>query len=129
MKKSRIEGIGHHVPERVVTNDELSTLMDTNNEWIIERTGIKERRWIDPAKDTVANMAAKASRMAMDRAGVKVDDIDFIVFATITSDYYFPGSGVLLQRELGLESIPAMDIKNAYFVYVAQYQLCHTHGL
>ena len=119
MKNSRIVGIGHHVPERVVTNDELSTLMDTNNEWIIERTGIKERRWIDPAKDTVANMAAKASRMAMDRAGVKVDDIDFIVFATITSDYYFPGSGVLLQRELGLESIPAMDIKNACsgFIY------------
>ncbi len=119
MKNSKIAGIGHHVPERIVTNDELSTMMDTNNEWIIERTGIEQRRWIDPAKDTVANMAAKASRMAFERAGVTAEDIDFIVFATITSDYYFPGSGVLLQRELGLESIPAMDIKNACsgFVY------------
>ncbi|MEM6525484.1 MAG: beta-ketoacyl-ACP synthase III [Bacteroidota bacterium] len=119
MAYSRIAGIGHHVPERIVTNDYLSTIIDTNNDWIIERTGIKERRFIDPDKDTVANMAAKASRMAMERAGVKVEEIEFIVFATITSDYYFPGSGVLLQRELGLESIPAMDIKNACsgFIY------------
>lgn len=119
MRNSKIVGLGHHVPERVVTNEYLSTIMDTNDEWIIERTGIQERRFIDPAKDTVANMAAKASRMALDRAGVKVEEIEFIVFATITSDYYFPGSGVLLQRELGLESIPAMDIKNACsgFIY------------
>ncbi|MEM9390718.1 MAG: 3-oxoacyl-ACP synthase, partial [Bacteroidota bacterium] len=119
MAYSRIAGIGHHVPERVVTNDHLSTIIDTNNDWIIERTGIEERRFIDPAKDTVANMAAKASRMAIERAGVKVEEIEFIVFATITSDYYFPGSGVLLQRELGLEGIPAMDIKNACsgFIY------------
>ncbi|MEM7109980.1 MAG: beta-ketoacyl-ACP synthase III [Bacteroidota bacterium] len=119
MTYSRIAGIGHHVPERIVTNDYLSTIIDTNNEWIIERTGIEERRFIDPAKDTVANMAAKASRMAMERAGVKAKEIEFIVFATITSDYYFPGSGVLLQRELGLEGIPAMDIKNACsgFIY------------
>ncbi|MEM9298383.1 MAG: beta-ketoacyl-ACP synthase III [Bacteroidota bacterium] len=119
MLHSRIAGIGHHVPERIITNDYLSTIIDTNDDWITERTGIKERRFIDPEKDTVANMAAKASRMALDRAGVKAEEIEFIVFATITSDYYFPGSGVLLQRELGLESIPAMDIKNACsgFIY------------
>lgn len=119
MLNSKIVGIGHHVPERIVTNDYLSTIMDTNNEWIIERTGIKERRFVDPMKDTVASMAAKASRMALERAGVDAKEIDFIIFATITSDYYFPGSGVLLQRELGLEHIPAMDIKNACsgFIY------------
>lgn len=119
MKHSRIAGVGHYVPEKVVTNDDLSKIIDTNNEWIVERTGIHERRFIDPEKDTVANMAAKASRMALDRAKIDVQDIDFIVFATITSDYYFPGSGVLLQRELGLENIPAMDIKNACsgFIY------------
>ncbi|MEO1099028.1 MAG: 3-oxoacyl-ACP synthase, partial [Bacteroidota bacterium] len=100
MLHSRIAGIGHHVPERIITNDYLSTIIDTNDDWITERTGIKERRFIDPEKDTVANMAAKASRMALDRAGVKAEEIEFIVFATITSDYYFPGSGVLLQREL-----------------------------
>jgi len=119
MKHSKIAGLGHYVPDRVVTNDDLSKIIDTNNDWIIERTGIQERRFIDPDKDTVANMAAKASKMALERANMKTEDIDFIVFATITSDYYFPGSGVLLQRELGLESIPAMDIKNACsgFIY------------
>jgi 3-oxoacyl-[acyl-carrier-protein] synthase III len=119
MPYSKIVGLGHHVPEGVITNDYLSTLMETNNEWIIERTGIKERRWMDPAKDTVANMAAKATRMALKRANLVEKDIDFIVFATITPDYFFPGSGVLLQRELGLESIPALDIRNACsgFIY------------
>ncbi|TRX57539.1 ketoacyl-ACP synthase III [Fulvivirga sp. M361] len=119
MLNSKIAGLGHHVPEKIVTNDYLSTIIDTNNEWIIERTGIQERRFIDPEKDTVANMAAKACRMALERADLEAREIDFIVFATITSDYYFPGSGVLLQRELGLENIPAMDIKNACsgFIY------------
>ncbi len=119
MHHSKIAGIGHHVPETVITNEHLSTLIDTNDAWITERTGIKERRWINPETDTVANMAAKASRMALERAGLTAKDVDFIIFATITSDYYFPGSGVLLQRELGLESIGALDIKNACsgFIY------------
>jgi 3-oxoacyl-[acyl-carrier-protein] synthase-3 len=119
MLNSKIVGLGHYVPERVVTNEELSGMMDTNNEWIIERTGIEERRFIDPATDTVANMAAKATHMALERANLEASDIDFIVFATITPDYFFPGSGVLLQRELGLESIGALDIRNACsgFIY------------
>lgn len=120
MPYSRIAGVGHHVPERVVTNQFLSTVMDTNDEWIVERTGIHERRWIDPAKDTVANMAAKATRMALERAQLTPADIDFIVFATITPDYFFPGSGVLLQRELGIDGrIAALDIRNACsgFIY------------
>jgi 3-oxoacyl-[acyl-carrier-protein] synthase-3 len=119
MRYSKIAAIGHHVPETVITNQYLSSLMDTNNEWIVERTGINERRWMDPKKDTVANMAAKASRMALERAKLTEKDIEFIVFATITPDYFFPGSGVLLQRELGLESIGALDIRNACsgFIY------------
>ena len=119
MRHSKIVGLGHHVPEKIVTNEYLSTLMDTNNEWIIERTGIEQRRWIDPTKDTVANMSAKAARMALERASLSEKDIDFIVFATITPDYFFPGSGVLLGRELGLEGIPALDIRNACsgFIY------------
>ena len=120
MPYSRIVGIGHHVPERIVTNQFLSTLMDTNDDWIVERTGIRERRWIDPTKDTVANMAAKASQMALSRAGLQPSDIDFIIFATITPDYFFPGSGVLLQRELGLDGrVAALDIRNACsgFIY------------
>jgi 3-oxoacyl-[acyl-carrier-protein] synthase III len=119
MPYSKIVGLGHHVPEKVVTNAYLSSIIDTNNEWIVERTGINERRWMDPATDTVANMAAKATRMALERANLQPKDIDFIVFATITPDYFFPGSGVLLQRELGLESIAALDIRNACsgFIY------------
>lgn len=113
MKKSRILGAGHYVPERVVTNAELSQMMNTSDEWIVERTGIHERRWYTPGIDTVTNMSAKASRMALERAGVESSEIDFIVFATITSDYFLPGNGVLLQRELGLSSIGALDIKNA----------------
>lgn len=120
MRHSKIVGLGHHVPENVITNEYLSTLMDTNNDWIVERTGIHERRWMDPAKDTVANMAAKASRIALSRANLTENEIDFIVFATITPDYFFPGSGVLLQRELGLDGrIAALDIRNACsgFIY------------
>ena len=119
MRYSKIVGLGHYVPEQVITNEHLSTLMDTNNEWIIERTGIEQRRWIDPNSDTVANMSAKATRMALERAGLSERDIDFIVFATITPDYFFPGSGVLLGRELGLAGIPALDIRNACsgFIY------------
>jgi 3-oxoacyl-[acyl-carrier-protein] synthase-3 len=119
MRSSKIVGIGHHVPDTVITNEYLSSIIDTNDAWITERTGIKERRWMNPETDTVANMAAKASRMALQRAGLTEKDVEFIVFATITSDYYFPGSGVLLQRELGLESIGALDVKNACsgFIY------------
>jgi 3-oxoacyl-[acyl-carrier-protein] synthase III len=119
MKQSIIAGVGHYVPEKVVTNEDLSQLMDTSDEWIKERTGISERRFFDPDKDTVANMSAKAARMALQRANLDEKDVDFIVFATITPDYFFPGSGVLLQREMGLEGIGALDIRNACsgFIY------------
>jgi 3-oxoacyl-[acyl-carrier-protein] synthase-3 len=119
MKKSRILGVGHYVPERIVTNLELSEIMNTNNEWIVERTGIESRHWFTPGVDTVTNMSKKASQMALDRAGVKSEEIDFIVFATITPDYFIPGNGVLLQRELGMGTIGALDIRNACsgFIY------------
>ena len=119
MLRTKIAGYGHYTPEKVVTNDDLAQIIDTNDEWIVERTGIHERRWFDPKKDTVANMATRASRMAIADAGLEVKDIDFIVFATITPDYFFPGSGVLLQRELGLDGIGALDIRNACsgFIY------------
>jgi 3-oxoacyl-[acyl-carrier-protein] synthase-3 len=111
MNYSRIAGVGHYVPENVVTNDDLSKLMPTSDEWITERTGIRERRYYTEGVDTVASMGAKACRMALDNAGIPVSEVELIVFATTTSEYYFPGSGVLLQRELGLPGIPAMDVK------------------
>ena len=119
MYTSRILAAGHYVPERIVTNDDLSKLMNTTNEWIVERTGIQERRWYTPGVDTVNNMAAKASILALERAKVSKEEIDFIIFATITPDYFIPGNAVLLQRELGLKTIGALDIRNACsgFIY------------
>ncbi|NNF36779.1 MAG: 3-oxoacyl-ACP synthase, partial [Saprospiraceae bacterium] len=121
MLRSIIAGIGSYVPERVVTNDDLSEYMDTSDEWIQERTGIKERRYAEKHKETTSSLAAKASRIAIERAGITPDDVDFIVFATLSPDYYFPGSGVLLQRELGIThtEIGALDIRNqcSGFVY------------
>lgn len=119
MKNSKIVGLGHYVPETIVTNQDLEKVIDTSNEWIVERTGIEQRRWFDPEKDTVSNMATRAAKMALERAETEVKDVEFIVFATITPDYFFPGSGVLLQRELGLQGIGALDIRNACsgFIY------------
>jgi 3-oxoacyl-[acyl-carrier-protein] synthase-3 len=119
MYYSRITGVGHYAPENVITNQDLEKLIDTSDAWIQERTGIKERRFFKPGTDTVANMGTRAARMAIEKAGIEPRDIDFIIFATITPDYYFPGCGVLLQRELELTSIGALDIRNqcSGFVY------------
>lgn len=119
MIRTKIAGIGHHVPERVVTNDELAQHMDTNDEWIQERTGIKERRYAEKYKDTTSGLGTKAARIAIERAGITAEDVDFIIFATLSPDYYFPGCAVLTQRELGIEGIGALDIRNqcSGFVY------------
>ena len=119
MFHSKISGLGFYVPDNVVTNDDLSKIMDTNDEWIQERTGIKERRHIVRGQDTTTSMGVKASKIAIERSGISNDDIDFIVFATISPDYYFPGPGVALQKELGLKTIGALDIRNqcSGFVY------------
>jgi len=119
MFQSKISGLGFYVPDNVVTNDDLSKLMDTNDEWIQERTGIQERRHIKRGEDTTTSMGVKAAKIAIERSGVSYDDIDFIVFATISPDYYFPGPGVELQKELGLKTIGALDIRNqcSGFVY------------
>jgi 3-oxoacyl-[acyl-carrier-protein] synthase-3 len=120
MYSSKITGLGHYVPDNVVTNDDLSKMMDTSDEWIQERTGIKERRWIkEGSGDTTAVMGAKAARIAIDKAGLTKDDIDFIVFATLSPDHFFPGSGVLVQHMLDMPSIGAIDIRNqcSGFIY------------
>lgn len=113
MKRSKILGVGHSLPDRIVTNTELSEMMDTNDAWIVERTGIEQRRWFTPGVDTVTSLSKDASLMALKRAGIEAKDLDFIVFATVTPDYYVPGNGVLLQRELGIPGIGALDIRNA----------------
>src|SRR5262249_45260859 len=110
--RSHITGVGFHVPERVVTNHDLAQVMDTSDEWIVERTGIRERRFA-PAGVGSTELAESAARRAIAAAGRQVEDVDFIVFATITRDYMFPGCGVLLQHRLGLPTIGALDVHNA----------------
>ena len=119
MYHSKIAGLGYYVPENVVTNDDLSKIIDTNDEWIQERTGIQERRHIIKGEDTTTSMGVKAAEIAIERSGVAKEDIDFIVFATLSPDYYFPGPGVLVQRDLGLRTIGALDVRNqcSGFVY------------
>jgi 3-oxoacyl-[acyl-carrier-protein] synthase-3 len=107
---SAIIGTGYRVPERVVSNHELTEYMETSDEWIQERTGIRERRWVEPGT-TGAGMAADASRMALEAAGIEEGEIDAIVLATLSPDHCFPGTGVFLQRELGLGPIPALDLR------------------
>ena len=119
MYHSKISGLGYYVPENIVTNDDLSKLMDTNDEWIQERTGIKERRHIIRGEDTTTSMGVKAAKIAIQRANVAKEDIDFVIFATLSPDYYFPGPGVLVQRDLGLKTVGALDVRNqcSGFVY------------
>ena len=120
MYNSKIIGLGKYLPDNVVTNNDLSKMMDTNDAWIQERTGIKERRWIKAGtEDTTAVMGAKAAKIAIERAGLTKDAIDFIVFATLSPDYYFPGCGVQIQDMLDMPTIGALDFRNhcSGFIY------------
>lgn len=119
MYNSKISGLGYFVPENVVTNDDLAKLMETDDAWIQERTGIRERRHVIKGEDTTTSMGVKAAKVAIERAGIDKNDIDFIVFATLSPDYYFPGPGVLVQRDLGINTVGALDIRNqcSGFVY------------
>lgn len=121
LKKAIISGVGHYVPAHIVTNETLAARMETSDEWITERTGIKERRHVLPGSDdSTSTMGTKAAQIAIERAGLTPDDIDFIIFATLSPDYYFPGPGVQVQEQLGLKrEIGALDIRNqcSGFVY------------
>jgi len=121
MNRTKIAGIGYYVPERVIPNSELVNLMDTSDEWIQERTGIQQRRYGKPHQETTTTMGAKAAEIAIERAGIQKEDVDLIIFATLSPDYFFPGCGVLVQRELKIthKEMPALDIRNqcSGFVY------------
>ncbi len=109
-RRGRILGIGGYLPPRVVTNHDLARLMDTSHEWIVERTGIHERRWADEGT-TCSDLAVPAAREALAQAELEADQLDLIIFATTTPDHDFPGAGVFLQHKLGLAGIPALDIR------------------
>ena len=118
MTRAHLTGMGFHVPERVVRNADLEKLMDTSDEWIVERTGIRERRFVQPGTGTT-DLALEAARRALDDAGRTPRDVEFIVFATITRDQMFPGCGTMLQQALGIGTIGALEVHNACsgFVY------------
>ena len=120
--RSYIKGVGHNEPDRVVTNDELSQYMDTTDQWIVERTGIKERRFADEGVGP-SDLAIPAVENALQDANLSKDDIDLIIFATISSDYYIPGAGCILQDKMGFGNIGAFDIKTscAGFIYCLLY--------
>lgn len=124
MTRAAIIGTGYWVPDQIITNDDLAGLMDTSNEWIIERTGIRERRWLRIRDDgyteiTGAEMGARAARVAMEDADITAEDIDLVIYATLNPDCFFPGNGVFLEDLLGLNTTGAMDIRNQCtgFVY------------
>ncbi len=119
MPASKIAGVGMYVPAKVFTNEDLKKYMDTSDEWIQERTGIKERRYAHRTEETTTTMAVEAAKIAIERAGTTAQDIDFIIFATLSPDYYFPGCGVLVQRAMKMKEIGALDIRNqcSGFVY------------
>jgi len=119
MNRTKIAGMGMYVPENVVTNNDLTKVMNTSDEWIVERTGIRERRYAKRFEETTTTMGAEAAKVAMQHAGVGAGEIDFIIFATLSPDYYFPGCGVLLQRMLDMKEIGALDIRNqcSGFIY------------
>lgn len=119
MPRSVIAGVGMYVPANVITNEDLTKYMETSDAWIQERTGIRERRFAHRTEETTTTMGVEAAKMAMERAGVTASEIDFIVFATLSPDYYFPGCGVLLQRALQMKEVGALDVRNqcSGFIY------------
>ena len=120
MYNSKITGMGHYVPENIVTNNDLSQLMDTTDEWIQERTGINQRRWaVKGDGNTTFSMGLKAALNAIKNARIEKESIDFIVFATLSPDYYFPGPGVQIQEALGIDTVGALDVRNqcSGFIY------------
>lgn len=110
MTYSRILGVGSYVPPRVWKNDDLRQLMDTSDEWIQQRTGIKQRHWVE-GETSSSDLALEATRNALKSAGLKQEDLDLIVLATLSPDHDFPGTACFLQAKLGLAGIPALDIR------------------
>lgn len=117
MRKTKIAGIGYYVPERIVTNKDLEKYMDTSDEWIVTRTGIHERRWVDSGVGT-SDISVKAAEKALEMAKVSAKDIDLVIMATLTSDYNFPGCAVQIQDKMGMDTIGAFDIKAACSAFV-----------
>jgi len=120
MYNSKISGLGFYLPDNIVTNNDLEKIVDTTDNWIKERTGIEERRWVkSDSEDTTSVMGVKAAKLAISNANLKNKDIDFIIFATLSPDYFFPGSGVMVQDMMDMSTIGSLDVRNqcSGFIY------------
>ena len=120
MYNSKISGLGFYLPDNIVTNNDLEKIMNTTDNWIKERTGIEERRWVkSDSEDTTSVMGVKAAKLAISDANLKNKDIDFIIFATLSPDYFFPGSGVMVQDMMDMSTIGSLDVRNqcSGFIY------------
>ena len=109
MLRTAILGVGHHVPSKVVTNDDLAKMFETSDEWIQQRTGIRERRWIDEGQ-TPADLATTAAQRALEDAGLEARDLDCILLATLSPEHHFPGTSFFVQHRLGCEDTPCVDL-------------------
>ena len=118
-RRTRIAGVGSFLPDRIVTNDDLTQWMDTSDEWIRSRSGIEERRWVEPDNTTTSDLGLEAAEKAMAAAGVTPADLDMLLFATLTPDHEFPGTACFLQAKLDCPGIPAIDVRQqcSGFVY------------
>ena len=112
MPSTEFISTGYHVPDRVIRNDDLKEWWDTSDEWIRERSGIQQRYWVEPGKQAGSDLALEAAKMALERADMEASELDCIIFATLSPDYFFPGGGVYLQRKLGVPGIPCLDVRN-----------------
>jgi len=112
MPKTEFISVGFHVPDRVLKNDDLTRWWETSDQWIRERTGIEQRFWVEPGVVAGSDLAVEATRKALAAADMEADELDCIVYATLSPDYFFPGGGVFLQRKLGIKGIPCIDIRN-----------------
>ena len=114
---SHIIGMGYYVPDNIIDNEYFTQFMDTSDQWITERTGIKQRRFVNKDQGP-SDIAIPAVEMALKNANLTVNDIDFIIFATSSPDYYIPGSGCILQEKMNFPNIGALDIRNACAGYI-----------
>jgi 3-oxoacyl-[acyl-carrier-protein] synthase-3 len=112
MPRTEFLSTGFAVPPRVLANQELTQWWETSDEWIHERTGIRQRHWVEGGRQAGSDLALEATQSALERAGMAASEIDCIVYATLSPDYFFPGGGVFLQRKLGIPGVPALDIRN-----------------
>jgi len=128
MKRSIIRSTGRFVPDHHVSNDDLAKILDTSDEWIRQRTGIEARYWVKEGDDVgTSDLALEASKIALERAAWEPTDLDLIVFATMTSDLYIPGSGVILQHKLGAKKVPALDIRQQCTGFLHGLELCDAY--